>query len=55
MVFSSNKNIDKLKLEKENRMLISGLVPIDINDKDFNLLMNIYKKAAKQLYEQFYQ
>ena len=44
MVFSSNKNIDKLKLEKENRMLISGLVPIDINDK-----------AEKQLYEQLYQ
>lgn len=43
---------DDLYLNQEKRVIANGLVPIEVKAKEFDLIMNIYKQAADQVYEQ---
>lgn len=44
--------MDKLYLKQENSITTNALIPVDTKKKEFELLMNIYKQALEQVYEQ---
>lgn len=44
--------MEDLFLKQENSITANALIPIDVKNKEFELLMNIYSQASKQVYEQ---
>lgn len=41
---------DNFSLENEKGIISNELIPIDVKDKDFNIIMSIYKEALNQVY-----
>ena len=42
----------QLYLNENKKLQSMGLIPIDIQDREFDLIINIYKQALDQVYEQ---
>lgn len=43
---------NNLHINQEKNITSNALLPIDIKNKEFDVLMNIYKQASNQVYEQ---
>lgn len=43
---------NNLYLNQEKMIATNSLIPVDVKAKEFNFLMNIYKQALNQVYEQ---
>lgn len=48
-------NISTLDLEKEKRISTNGLIPVNVNGRNFNLLMNVYETALEQVMHEITQ
>ena len=45
--------IDSLELNKEHSITANGIIPIDIKEKNFYMLMGIYDMALDKVYDEF--